>query len=286
MHKKDYVNSLNAKSLHKESSPNIADKVGHMKMILPKNFRGTNHDTPGLSDELDKLAVGFASDDGQESPTLFVKKASVRGRGRRPSHGIIRSHISDTKANEASAMSREQWNNQSPPSKLTANSPTGSPELSASKLLAMQKAKGLKVMPPNRRLSLAREQAFGDQASDEFADKVERLGKGVKVLKGRRICVESNSSERKTENSHGEILQSGVLKKARYVLSKVEDNGVSAEDNPEEKVVENGSLPLPKQPQTPPLQSPPVKKSKPLSPKKQSPSIGVCSLWNQDLFLS
>lgn len=287
MHSQDYVSSLN---LHKETLSNKSEKVGHVKKTGVKSARGINHSNPGLSDELDILASGFA--DGQGSPKLYVKKATTRGRGRRPSQGIVRSHIADSTTNEASEMSKDKWNNQSSPTKLTSSvgskfsSPSGSAELSASKIFALQRAKGLKFMPPqNRHLSSPREQALGHLASDELAGKAERLSKGVKVLKGRRLSAESHTTEKKTENSHADGLQSGVSKKVRPVLSNVEDNGVSAEDDLEEKVVENGSIALPKQPQPLPLQSPPVKKGKPFSPKKQSPSIGVCSLWNQDLFL-
>ncbi|KAK3914863.1 Histone-lysine N-methyltransferase, H3 lysine-36 specific [Frankliniella fusca] len=167
----------------------------------------------------------------------------------------------------------------------TFKSPSGgSPEkLSASKIFAMQRAKGLKVMPPNRRLSLAREQALSSRAGDDVPDKVERAGKGLKIMKGRRSSMETNSSEKKNENLHGDLPQSGIVKKVRPVLSKVEDNGVSVDDEAVDKVVENNSLPLPKTPQPNSMQSPPNKKLKPTSPKKPSPSIGVSSLWNQDI---
>lgn len=179
---------------------------------------------------------------------------------------------------------------QSPPSSL--KSPPGgfgsprsgsSEKLSASKIFAMQRAKGLKVMPPNRRLSLAREQALGARFEEDVPDKVERAVKGLKIMKGRRSSVEANSSEKKTENLHGELLQSGIVKKVRPVLSKVEDNGMSVDEDMEDKVVENSSLALPKTPQPHAMQSPPNKKMKPSSPKKSSPGIGVSSLWNQDI---
>jgi hypothetical protein len=288
MHRKDYVSSLSPKLLYLDSSPTKAVKTGLVKVAAPKNAKGVNHGTPDLSSALDDIATGFASDDGDESPRNYKKKLSTRGRGRRPSLGIVRSHMADSTTNETSDTVLE-GNGESKILPLAfkspkLNSPPGSAELSAGKLLAMQRARGLKVMPPNRRLSLAREQALGVGGSDELSGKVERLGKGIKVLKGRRLSTESSSVERRMENSHSEVLQSGVSKKSRPVLSKVQDNGVSVEDGVEEKVVENSSLSLPKQPLPHPMQSPSVKKTKTLLPKKQSPSIGISSLWNQDIF--
>lgn len=282
MHKKDYINSLNLNlNSLKESTP---EKSQVKKLV--RNHKNGNFDREGLIGELQDLATGFASDDGQDSPKLVVKKASVRGgRGKSLSLVAVRSHTADSTTSDAvdAGSKGESSNHASPtvPDRLL-ESPPLTEVLSASQIFAMQKAKGLKVMPPNRRLSLAREQALNARLGDEVSDKVERSGNGLKILKGRRLSAETSPGGKKTENLHGEVQQSGAVKRGRPVLSKVQDNGVSVDDDLEDKA-ESNSVPIPKQPQPHSMQSPPAKKIRAASPKKQSPGIGVSSLWNQDI---
>lgn len=290
-HNMDYVNSqsLNLKRPYLDSSP---DKPSSIKKLYSKKSKETKFDKMGLTDELEDIATGFLSDDSQESPKIHLKKGGGRGKRLSLGHGHVRSHTADSttgdipdttgKDKSGSHMSPMSPKKLKSPVTPLAHLPPGSPEkLSASKIFAMQRAKGLKVMPPNRRLSSAREQALGSRLDDVPDDRVERSGKGLKVMKGRRFSGDSIAEQKKTENLHGEVLQSGGLKKVRPILSKVEDNGVSVEDDVEDKALENGLLQSPKQPQPHPMQSPPSKKMRAASPKK-SP-IGVCSLWNQDL---
>lgn len=299
MHK-DFINSqnLNMNSL-RESTPDKAEKLSHTKKYGSKKSRETNFDKESLLDELQDVASGFASDDGQDAKFLS-RKPNIRGKGKRLSLGTTRSQVADSTTGEIPGGARKDAS-PNHPSPNIMKSPTscgvspfsGSPlspsqirspeKLKASTLFAMQRQRGLKIMPPNRRLSLAREQALSVRLGDEAAGKVERSAKGLKVLKGRRSSAETNPNDKKTENLHGDVLQSGLSKKIRPVLSKVQDNGVSVEDDVEDKQVESMLLPLPKQPQPRPIQSPPLKKVMPSS-QKQSPAVPVCSLWNQDLY--
>ncbi|XP_034232621.1 histone-lysine N-methyltransferase NSD2 isoform X2 [Thrips palmi] len=285
VHNMDYVNSqsLNLKRSYGDSTP---DRPSSIKKLYPKKPKETNFDKNGLVDELEDIATGFASDDSQESPQIKFKKSGGKGR---LSLNHVRSHTADSTTGDIPDTFSKDKNGpyvspkklKSPVTPATHLSPGSPVKLSAAKIFAMQRAKGLKVMPPNRRLSSAREQALGSRLSDEADERVERSGKGLKVMKGRRFSAESNAEDKKTENLHGESPQSGVSKKVRPVLSKVEDNAVSVEDDVEDKTLENGVLPPARHLQSHPMQSPPSKRIREASPKKST--IGVCSLWNQDI---
>lgn len=283
VHNMDYVNSqsLNLKRPYGDTTP---DKPSFAKKVYSRKPKEMNFDDSGLTDTLQDIATGFASDDSQESPKMQFKK--VVGKGKRLSLSQVRSHtadsttcdIPDTTSNDKTGTSLSPKKVKSPVTPNALVSPGSSGKLSASKIFAMQRAKGLKVMPPNRRLSTA----LGSRVVVETDERGTRPGKGLKVM-GRRFSADSNADGKRTENLHGESPLSGVSKKGRPVLSKVEDNGGSVEDDMEDKDLENGMLTSPKQPQSHPMQSPPSKKLRVASPKK-SPISGF-SLWNQDLFL-
>jgi len=132
----------------------------------------------------------------------------------------------------------------------------------------------LKVMPPNRHLSTARQKSSSAMSVDKVG-KVQRPSKGLKILKGQR-------PEPETSGTDSDAMSPPTPKKGiRLGLSRPAVKSTNEEKPVAHTTTEVGQAAEPERLKSPVQNGSSKKKAPPA--KKAGKDLGVCPLWNQDV---